>query len=138
MLHALLHSKLKNSFENTTFNPSEDTLTSSAFGILQYLPDDILWKVIRKSCGEGYLPESIGKIEYIDFWSKYRDIDGTTNSYYVEPDVLLVTEKYYVVIEAKKYDGGGQYQTQWKNEIINQLSKNGEYYIIFDKFGRNI
>ncbi len=139
MLQALLHSKLKASFENPSFSPSEDTLTSSVFGILQYLPDDTLWQIVRNSCGEGLenLPESIGKIEYVDFWPQYRNIEGTTNSSYVEPDVLLVTERYYVIIEAKKYDGGGQYLTQWKNEIRALNNEDDTKEILFVAMGGN-
>lgn len=139
MLQALLHSKLKASFENPSFRPSEDTLTSSVFGILQYLPDDTLWNIVRNSCGEGMenLPETIGAIEYIDFWPQYRGVEGTTNSSYVEPDVLLVTERYYVIIEAKKYDGGGQYLTQWKNEIRAINNEDDTKEILFVAMGGN-
>lgn len=139
MLQALLHSKLKASFENPSFSPSEDTLTSSVFGILQYLPDDTLWQIVRNSCGEGkqFLPETIGEIEYIDFWPQYGDVEGTTNRSYVEPDVLLVTEKYYVIIEAKKYDGGGQYLTQWKNEIRAVNNEDDTKEILFVAMGGN-
>lgn len=63
MLQALLHSKLKASFENPSFTPSEDTLTSSVWGLLQYLPDDTLWQIVRKSCGEGTSTE-IQSIRY--------------------------------------------------------------------------
>lgn len=139
MLQALLHSKLKASFDNPSFRPSEDTLTSSVFGILQYLPDDTLWQIVRNSCGEGkqFLPETIGEIEYIDFWPKYRDVEGTTNRSYVEPDVLLVTKKYYVIIEAKKFDGGGQYLTQWKNEIRAINNEDDTKEILFVAMGGN-
>lgn len=140
MLQALLHSKLKDSFENTSFSPSEDTLTSSVFGILQYLPDDTLWNIVRNSCGEEKenLPETIGEIEYIDFWPQYPAVEGlTTNRRYVEPDVLLVTKKYYVIIEAKKYDGGGQRLTQWKNEIISINSEDNTKEILFVAMGGN-
>ena len=139
MLQALLHSKLKASFENPSFSPSEDTLTSSVFGILQYLPDDTLWQIVRNSCGQGnqFLPETIGEIERIDFWPQYSDVEGTTNRSYVEPDVLLVTEKYYVIIEAKKYDGGGQYLTQWENEIRAVNNEDDTKEILFVAMGGN-
>lgn len=139
MLQALFHSKLKDSFKATGFTPSEDSLTSSVFGTLQYLPDDTLWRIIRNSCGEGKenLPETIGEIEYIDFWPKYRDVEGTANSNFVEPDVLLATERYYVIIEAKKYDGGGQYQTQWKNEIRAVYNEDDTKEIMFVAIGGN-
>ena len=49
MLQALLHKKLKDSFENPHFKPSEDSLTSSVMGLMQYLPDDIFWDLLRSS-----------------------------------------------------------------------------------------
>ena len=139
MLQALLHSKLKDSFKNSSFTPSEDALTSSVFGILQYLPDDTLWQIVRNSCGEGIenLPETIGEIGYIDFWPKYRAFEGTTNSRYVEPDVLLITERYYVIIEAKKYDGSGQYLDQWKKEIRAINNEDDTKDILFVAMGGN-
>lgn len=60
MLQALLHKKLKNSFENPHFRPSEDTLTSSVLGLMQYLPDAVFWELLRSSCGmSSNLPEFV-------------------------------------------------------------------------------
>ena len=35
----------------------------------------------------------------------------------VEPDVWIKLEKMHLIIEAKRYDGGGQYNAQWDLEI---------------------
>lgn len=35
----------------------------------------------------------------------------------VEPDVWIKLEKMHLIIEAKRYDGGGQYNEQWDREI---------------------
>jgi len=42
MLQALLKHKLKEAFRDSNFEPSEDSKTSSVFGLLQYLPAQIM------------------------------------------------------------------------------------------------
>lgn len=118
MLQALLHKKLKASFENPTFKPSEDTLTSSVVGLLQYLPSDILSTILKEACGisTGF-PNHIGEVLDVRFWEHW-DSKNTTNVRLVEPDVLLIAEHINIIIEVKKDDEGGQYFEQWKNEII--------------------
>lgn len=137
MLQALLHSKLKDSFHDPHFSPSEDTLTSSVFGLLQYLPDKVFWDVLRNSCGDGMkkLPNDVGEIKSVEFWPKLFNVDGVeANSRYVEPDVLLTTDKYHIIIEAKKNDGGGQYEQQWRKEIqallVDPRQKNQKIILI--------
>ena len=76
MLQALLHKKLKDSFENPHFKPSEDSLTSSVMGLMQYLPDDIFWDLLRSSCGRSSnLPESVGAIMSVNFWDRWDATD---------------------------------------------------------------
>ena len=43
--------------------------------------------------------------------------EGTNNKSFVEPDVWIKLEKMHLIIEAKRYDGGGQYKEQWDLEI---------------------
>ena len=107
MLQALLHKKLKDSFENPHFRPSEDSLTSSVVGLMQYLPDDIFWDLLRSSCGRSSnLPESVGAIISVNFWDRW-DATDTWNTTLVEPDVWIDTKDYYIIVEAKKYDASG-------------------------------
>lgn len=76
MLQVLLHKKLKDSFENPHFKPSEDSLTSSVMGLIQYLPDDIFWDLLRSSCGRSSnLPESVGAIMSVNFWDRWDATD---------------------------------------------------------------
>ena len=76
MLQVLLHKKLKDSFENPHFKPSEDSLTSSVMGLMQYLPDDIFWDLLRSSCGRSSnLPESVGAIMSVNFWDRWDSTD---------------------------------------------------------------
>lgn len=122
MLQALFKNKLKDSFYDPTFRPSEDSLTSSVIGILQFLPDVEFWDIIRKACGrKSRLVKNIGKIECVLFWPRL-DAAGTDNTSYVEPDVLIVSEQFIVIVEAKKTDEWGQHWDQWENEIKSVLN----------------
>lgn len=121
MLEALIHNKLSRSIHQGRFKAIEDTLTSSVIGLLQYLPDDLFWQIISKSCGNSSvnLPNIVGKIESINFWEKLNATD-TYNTLYVETNVWIITEKYNIIIEAKKSDNTSenyQYEEQWLNEI---------------------
>lgn len=49
MLQALIHHKLKGAFTDTHFHHTEDTTTSSIIGLLQYLPDELVWKLLKSS-----------------------------------------------------------------------------------------
>jgi len=141
MLQALIHKKLKDSFNDPHFHPSEDSLTSSVIGLLQYLPDDIVWMVLKKSCGRtSVLPDDIGAIRSINFWDRWNPRD-TGNSLFVEPDVWIDTDKYDIIIEAKKYDSWGmQHMDQWENEIKalkNEHEGGDEKEIVFIALGGN-
>ncbi len=117
MLQAVLHKKLKASFTDPTFRPSEDTLTSSVVGLLQYLPPEVFNEILNESCGiNSPFPNDIGDIDYINFWEHWDAIE-TSNARIVEPDVIISTNKYHIIIEAKKSDESGQYSEQWLNEI---------------------
>lgn len=141
MLQALLHKKLKNSFESPHFRPSEDTLTSSVLGLMQYLPDAVFWELLRSSCGmSSNLPEFVGAIISVNFWDKW-DATNTNNSHLVEPDVWIDTENYYIIVEAKKYDASEmQHDDQWENEIKALLNENNgklDKELIFIALGGN-
>lgn len=141
MLQALLHNKLKYSFQDPHFTPSEDSLTSSVIGLMQYLPDALFWQFLRDSCGKPLteLPKDIGEILSVNFWEK-MSADGIMNSNYVEPDVWIECEKYDIIIEAKKYDSWGQYEEQWQKEIIsyNKTFENNDRELIFIALGGNV
>lgn len=139
MLQALLKHKLKDSFADPSFKPSEDTLTSSVVGLLQFLPDELFWFFLKKSCGQNSeLPERIGNIKGVYFWDRWN-AEGTRNSIYVEPDVWIDAENCCVIIEAKKQDGYGQYMNQWENEIRAFVNESGtkDKQIIFIALGGN-
>lgn len=117
MLQALIHKKLKASFTDPHFRPSEDTLTASVLGRFQYLPDNEVATIFRNAFGlSTSFPESIGQILDYQFWTHW-DATNTDNSNFVEPEVWIETSDYNIIVEAKKFDGGGQYEDQWRNEI---------------------
>ena len=126
MLQAILHKKatLKPRKDNQSEAPSEpktdnqpeDALTSSIIGLLQYLPDETFWQILYEA-SKHVLPKfsEAGAIENISFWEsmRFRELDRQS----VEPDVWIKLEKMHLIIEAKRYDGGGQYKEQWDLEI---------------------
>lgn len=121
MIKALLHKKLKHSFLNPRFTPSEDSLTSSVIGLMQYLPDEVFWLLLKSSCGNfSDLNQESGKLISIEFWKKFMT-NGADNSLYVEPDVFCRFENFDLIIEAKKGDAIGQYPLQWQKEIAAYL-----------------
>lgn len=119
MNQALLNKKLKDSFREVSFSPSEDTLTSSVIGILQYLSGDLFWRALRDSCGEkANIEEDSGELLKIFFWRRFLP-DEEVNVNHVEPDVYCEFENFNIIIEAKKGDAIGQDETQWRKEIIS-------------------
>lgn len=118
MLQALIHKKLKASFSDTNFSPSEDTLTSSVLGLLQYLPSNIFLSILKEACGmSSSFPIKAEDIIEVRFWEHW-EASNTTNARLVEPDVFIATESYHIIVEAKKTDEGGQYLEQWNKELI--------------------
>jgi len=141
MLQALLKHKLKEAFRDSYFEPSEDSKTSSVFGLLQYLPAQTMWNLLRQSCGDkALLIEKSGELQDIEFWARWSaEGDEISNSSYVEPDVFCEFDEFNLIVEAKKDDNSGQYEQQWKNEIgayLNQYPDN-EKKLIFIAFGGN-
>lgn len=121
MLQALLHSKLTSEERIAISANKEDSCTSSVFGIMQYLPDDLLLDILKQSCGNlSSFPRNIGSIQQVLFWEKfYSEHILDINQKYVEPDVIIETDNYSIIIEAKKYDGFcQQYVRQWEREIL--------------------
>ena len=114
MLQAILHKK---ELWTPTGKRSEDALTSSTIGLLQYLSDETFWQILYEA-SEHTLPEfsEAGTIKNISFW-KRMSAEGSNNKSSVEPDVWIKLERMHLIIEAKRYDGGGQYDAQWDREI---------------------
>lgn len=129
MLQALLHNKLGRAISDGYFSPTEDSLTSSTFGVLQYLPDNLVFKILEGACGlRSSLPKDVGRILSITFWPQFG-AEGTHNSVRVEPDVWIECDACHILIEAKKIDdayGYAQSEDQWFNEIKSLKNEVGD------------
>ena len=108
----------------TNLQICEDSLTSSVFDGLKYLPTEIFYSILKKALYHDKLPNISGELVNIFFWDKWNAKD-TSNSNFVEPDLLLQFEDFDVIIEAKRYDDFQQSKNQMKNEIQ-------AYYNVFD------
>lgn len=94
----------------------EDSLTASVFGLLQYLPSDIFWSILKRSLLHDKLPYAVGELQHIGFWEKWNPTE-TRNSKYVEPDVLLRYQEFDIILEAKRYDSSQQSHHQMEDQI---------------------
>lgn len=100
------------------FKPSEDSLTSSIFSLLFYLPVELFWDILFNSCFYQSMPKECGKLLSYEFWPHWNCKD-TENSSYVEPDLFLDFENFHLIVEAKRYDYiQQQNESQWTAEII--------------------
>ena len=102
----------------------EDSLTSSVFDSLKHLPTEIFYSILKNALYQDKLPKFSGELVSIIFWDKW-DAKDTSNSNFVEPDLLLEFEDFDIIIEAKRYDDFQQSQNQMNNEVK-------AYYNVFD------
>ena len=128
MIHSTYHHK----------DTNEDPKTSAVFENLMLLPDNVFWHILRQSCFSNMdLPFNSGRLLSFDFWPHW-DKTGTDNTNYVEPDLFIKFDEFDVIIEAKYSDYGGQYQHQWKQEIIAYFNEYGnEKPFVFIAVGGN-
>lgn len=113
MIHS--YSKIK-----TDRKYNEDFKTYATIGVLQYLPAQFFWKLLRNAViDNGGLPEDAGEITQIDFWPKWykiQNIKVVSNSTYIEPDVFIRFENFDCIVEVKKTDSSGQHADQWESQ----------------------
>lgn len=100
----------------------EDSLTSSVFERLFYLPNDMLWTTINNA-SYGNISLEYGKIQKVSFWESLYLPSGERR----EPDILVFTDKFNLLIEAKRYDNNQQKKTQWDEQIRAYLNSYEEY-----------
>lgn len=113
------HNKNKNQF-----TLCEDSLTSSVFDLLKYLPDEIFSEILKNSLFHRKIVEENFIIENVSYWDKW-DALNTTNTNYVEPDLFIRTNKFDLIIEAKRNDYFQQSESQLRNEVIAYLNEFG-------------
>ena len=132
MIHAIRSNKAGRNFSDSTdwrglFGASEDSLTSSVFGHLFYLPSTLLWALLRKATFSFVLTgeEQTPAIKSYEFWPRWN-AENTRNVYNVEPDVFVRTEVFDLIIEAKRYDYNQQDKAQWHDQVQAYLNEYGE------------
>lgn len=136
MLKAQLHSKI---FQlDSSWRDIEDLLTGDFFGALDYLPRDpflrsLLLRVAElnpdkrppKDCGEAW-----NNVELI-FWPMI-----STGDEIAEPDVLIISENWVIVVEVKLDSGLGSRQP-WREYCVGKeiakergIPKESVYYLL--------
>ena len=97
----------------------EDFFTAAIFSRLCYLEGKIWQEIFNIEFGE---------LKSREFWVRW-DYEGS----YIEPDVFIRFEKCDVIIEAKRYDGAGQYEQQLYGEIeaYQQNYPNNKNFYLF-------
>jgi len=128
MLYLIQRNRLGKNIINTEENPvnwrelfkgSEDSLTSSVFSLLFYLPVEIFWQILQKACYGSLLPGQTGKLISYEFWPHWRCTD-TKNINFIEPDIFIRFEGFDLIIEAKRNDYKQQQNPQqWRDEITS-------------------
>lgn len=132
MLQAILNGKIRGLFDNINdgmswrkaYSTYEDFLTASVIGRMIYLPEGVLWNLIKRSSLHSLVPEHVGCINQVDFWPKWPVPPWLDrDSQYREPDVFIRFEKIDIIVEAKRNDATAQNIVQWVEQILSFLFK---------------
>lgn len=120
MINAFLKGKFKEGHKE-----KEDSLTAAVLDYLLLLPSDLFWNILRTANHHNLdLPESIGEVIQVDFWphwntSEIKDQLIKDNNRFIEPDVFIETNDYFIIIEAKRWDDNQQDSRQWHDQIYS-------------------
>lgn len=106
------------------FAAKEDSLTATILGTMLYLEDKTFWEILLAATNLTFT-ECNKTIETVHFWAKWN-AENTTNINYVEPDVLIQTTDFDLIIEAKRWDSDQHYLQQWQNEIQSYWNEYGK------------
>ena len=108
-------------------NTNEDPKTSTVFGNLMLLPDNVFWEILQTAAeNKGILPEDAGLLsDNFYFWPQWNPNStyDTGNGNYVEPDVFFRFGNIDVIVEAKYSDNHGQYREEWEREFKAYLNE---------------
>lgn len=89
---------------------TEDFFTAAVFSRLCYLEDEIFTDILNMCTGKTF---DFGPLIDRNFWPSWEHPKWAR----VEPDVFMRFEKCDVIVEAKRYDGDGQFKEQIEKEI---------------------
>jgi len=140
VLKTQLHSKL-NLSHLSRWQDSEDILTGDFFGTLDYLPRQpylfgFLENVEHLNEGEGRFELDRVDWEKVEmfFWPRCAEHDDST-----EPDVVLVSNRWVIVVEAKLGSGFGEKQP-WREFLVGRqiaenrgLSRDAVHYVVVSR-----
>jgi hypothetical protein len=124
MLKAITHSKAgRVSSDNEKqserwkdiYQQREDLMTAAVFSRFAYLSEELQNQILSTWFGIDACKNSFCGFEEIVFWPNYLHPDSDVHR--VEPDVLLIFDHCYLLVEVKPPQGGDQYQQQWHREI---------------------
>jgi len=99
---------------------TEDGLSYNVFNRLTYLKKETLSYLFNKAFNLETENIGLGTIEEFSFWPKWnsKKINKINNANYIEPDIFIRLATVDIIIEAKRYDLGQQYEGQWKDQIL--------------------
>ncbi len=122
MIYAVKHNKV----DRNQFKLNEDSLTSSVFERLMYLPKEMFQHILEKALYDTIPLLDLTSLESVEYWPNWS-ANGTSNSSHVQPDVFIRTQKADIIIETKRYDTKQQDPNQWRNQVIAYHTEYGEY-----------
>jgi len=94
-------------------NNNEDNLTFNVFTRLLYLNESSFIEIVKNAFGIKY---DLHNLNSVTFWPSWNALN-TQNNKRVIPDLFLRCDDYDIIIEAKRYDLGQQFDGQWENQI---------------------
>ncbi|SFN53742.1 hypothetical protein [Salegentibacter flavus] len=121
MIYAVKHNKV----DRNQFKLNEDSLTSSVFERLRYLPKEMFHHILEKALYDTIPGLDLTSMESVEYWPNWS-AEETSNSNHVQPDVFIRTRKSDIIIETKRYDIKQQDPFQWKNQVIAYHTEYGE------------
>ena len=146
MLKTQIHSKL-NLSHLRRWQDSEDILTSDFFGVLDYLPREPYLRDFLESV-EHLNERGVGRFELdrvdwenveVLFWPTCPGHDDST-----EPDLILASNQWIIVVEVKLGSGFGQDQS-WREYLLGKqiadnrgLTPDAVHYLIITRAKLNL
>ena len=126
MLKAITHSKAgRVSTDNgkqserwkDIYQQREDLMTAAVFSRFAYLSEELQNQILSAWFDIDVNEKSFYGFEDIIFWPSYKLTEKDKTARRVEPDLLIVFEHCYLLVEVKPPIGGDQYYQQWRNEV---------------------
>lgn len=102
----------------------EDSLASTVFDGLKYLPIEMFWRILKGALYQDKLPYASGEMESISFWEHW-DPTSTRNKKHIEPDVFIHFHSFDIIIEAKRYNEKQQKKEQLEDQVIAYTNEFG-------------